>query len=977
MEDVSASGGVDELIGRAVELASLEDVLRTRGAAVVSGDAGVGKTRLISALTGRAREAGFRVLLGHCLPFGGGALPYLPISEAFGRLAREDPDAVAPLRAQLPEIERLLPQRRLIGAVADETDRIGSAELFQAVLSALLILAESRPAVLVVEDVHWADTSTLDLLGFLLARTLGDDVAVVVTYRSDDLHRRHPLRPVVNEWGRLPGVVRSSVPPLSDDSMRSLVQQRHAEPMTERAIERVLRRAGGNAFFAEQLLVSFDDGESVPAELADLLLARVERLSGPARLVVRITAVAGRTVSHPSLRELTGLEDTELDQALREAVDAHVLARSSANSFGFRHALLAEAVYDDLLPGERVRLHRQFADALGRTTVVGTDADLARHARAALDLPLAFEAGVRAGQEAMYIGAPAEALSHYEVALELAARVAASDEQLVQVSLGAADAAAAAGHQFRAVHLLQDVLPSLPGDGDGDKLLRAEVLVAMSRHALPLDVAEDYFEISGEALRLVAADPSTALRGRALAVHARFAHSRGRIDDAIRHAGEARAIALELQLPDLAADAATTLAGLEQRTADPQRAVALLEASVAEAAASGDVSTSLRSLHSLGTLHYDLGELAPARSAFERVVQRGREAGQPWSSYPADALRMTVQIDYVTGHWDDALLTADSPTAPPLALALLRSAAMAVRAGRGEPDLEAVLEELRAWWSTDGMVVLLSGASGFEALGQDGRLDDALDLHDEMVAVIGELWQNPWFQARIRLHSLALGMLADAAGSASLSRRDALLHRGEALRADIDEVREKGLLPRMTHGPEGRAWLRRGTAEWRRLQWRCGRSLDPQELVEAWQNTVEAFTYGGSGQGHVFEHARSQARLAAARQATGDQSGAQLDADAARSTARSLGAVPLLSELRALSLHRPAAHPNTGPARLTSREQQVLMLVSAGRSNREIARTLFISDKTVSVHVSNILAKLGAAGRTEASAIARRDGLLT
>ncbi len=970
----------EAIIGRELELAALRRIVDTGGAALVAGDAGVGKTRLITELIDTVGDQDVQLLIGHCVHFGGDSLPYLPISEAFGRLARTDPELVDGLRRDYPALDRLLPRQRLIGSLPESSERTESAELFEAVLGALLTLGERSTVLLVLEDVHWADSSTRDLMGFLLSRTIGENVRAVVTYRSDDLHRRHPLRPVVLEWARWPGVTRLTVAPLTDESMRTLVRQRHGQPLSDEAVQRILERAGGNPFFAEQLLAEYDDSDQLPADLADLLLVRLERLSPDAAAVVKVASVGGRRVSHEMLREITGLPADQLDTALRAAVDAYVLTRSDGDLFAFRHALLAEAVYDDLLPGERTRLHGAFVSALSERRIVGTDADLARHARGAVDLPTAYRAGRRAGAEAMRVGAPAEAMRHFESALELAGRVDADECERVSLTVDAADAASAAGHYYRAVNLLSDAVQNRPDDLPAAQ--QAELLLGLAKHAVPLDteVTLDLPAISEQALELAIADPPNELHARALATRARVLHRLAHNDEAIRLATEARAVALGLRLVDVAADASTTLAKIEQRGADPVRAVHLLEDSVAEAVASGDLAAQLRSLHSLAILRYDRGELVAARHAGWQAVQLGTDAGQPWAVYPADARLITAQAEYVSGNWDRVLeiCAAEGQFPPAFAEACLRAEAMAVGAGRGDPKVTTELDELRPWWRADGMIGVLSGAAAIDAFGTLGRVDQALRCLDDVVVAVGQIWRNEWFMARMRLHALALGVLADAAEHASAADRAGFLDRGAKLHADIARVVKRGEKNNGGMGPEGTAWLARADAEWLRLRWRSGEEVKPDELVAAWQAAVDGFGYGqADGAGHVFEQARSRARLAMALQAASDQPGAQRAADEAREVAHRLGAQPLLAELRRLG--GGGAARRAGPAAevtLTAREQQVLRLVSEGRSNREIARTLFISDKTVSVHVSNILAKLNAAGRTEAAAIANRRGLL-
>ena len=358
------------------------------------------------------------MVVGHCLDFGDSTLPYLPFSEVFGRLAGEQPALAQRVVEAFPAIARLMPGRRLLGE--DAGDRMDRSALFEAVHGALGMLAEQQPVLVLVEDVHWADQSTREMLSFLFARQREVPVAVVASYRTDDLHRRHPLRATAVQWGRLPSVHRLALEPLADGAVRELVRALHPEPLPEAEVRGILRRAEGNAFFIEELVAGVERGGGpLSWDLAELLLVRLDRLDDDARAVVRAAAVAGRRVPHPLLVQVAGLDEPVLDAALRAAVDANVLVPAGSDGYAFRHALLAEAVYDDLLPGERVALHARYVRALESGEVAGTAAELARHARAAHDLPTAVRASIQAGDEAMSVGGPDEASHHLETALEL------------------------------------------------------------------------------------------------------------------------------------------------------------------------------------------------------------------------------------------------------------------------------------------------------------------------------------------------------------------------------------------------------------------------------------------------------------------------------------------------------------------------------------------------------------------------------
>ena len=972
------------LVGRRAELATLQDLVGLRGepggAVLLAGDAGVGKTRLLGELQAAAAGAGWRVLVGHCLDFGGDALPYLPFTEVFGRLAAESPELVDDLVAGAPALARLLPGRRMLTAgTGDRQGAAGRSDLFDAAATAFERLDRAMRVLLVVEDVHWADSSTRDLLTFLMTREVRARSSIVASYRTDDLHRRHPLRAQAAQWSRLPGVARVHLEPLPDPDVRDLVRQLESTDLTAPDVDRIVARADGNPFFTEELVAAATHEAVLPADLADLLLLNLDRLDDTARTVLRAISVAGRRAPHDLLAAVVELAPAELDGALRAAVEHHLLVADGEEGYAFRHALLAEAVYDDLLPGERVAWHRRYADVLRSGRVDGTAAELARHARAANDLATAVSASIQAGDEAMTVGGPAEATRHYESALELlAADTSPERVDVVDLVLRASESAAAAGHGQRAMMLLRDQLAALPPTAD--PVSRALLLTALATNALSDDGPVDALELTTEALRLPPVREPGPLRARVVAVHARANHNHGRDVDAARWAGEAADLARTLHLPAVLADARTTLVRVTRQMA-PEQAERSLRNSVAEARTAGDVGAELRGTHNLGSLLYGLRRLPEARTAFVQAATRAAELRRPWAPYGLEARVMAGIIDYELGDWDEAARRLDTTggSPPPLARALLTAAGLAVDAGRGESGSTGVLAGLRPWWERDGMVAVLGTVAAIDLYGDSGDLPAALAAHDAGVLAVGALWEDPDFEGRVRLSALALGQLCAAAARSGSADRAALAASGRPLLAAARRAAAAVSDP----GLETQAWSVRAEAEALRLRWLTGdghagssdgspAQVGLEELVQAWAASCAAFTWSG----HVFELARSRARLAAVLQAVGRSAEAAEPARLAREVARRLGARPLLAELRLVG-GADTAPPRTGEDHLTSREREVLALVAQGRSNREIAQVLYISPKTVSVHVSNVLAKLPAAGRTEAVAVARRRGLLS
>jgi len=972
-------GDVRTLIGREDELDELATAIGVRSggspqrAVLLSGDAGVGKTRLLTELRDVAFDTGWQVVAGHCLDFGDSALPYLPFSEVMGRLATSDPVLLDDLAAKRPVLRALQPGRRTMqGSEQDTSAAVGRGDLFDAVHALFDAVASSTPLLLVLEDVHWADTSTRDLVRFLFSRPFENQVAIVASYRSDDLHRRHPLRTAAAEWSRMPGVVRMQLEPLGPGAVRSLVKQLHPAPLRESEMAGIVARAEGNAFFVEELVgAATIDGRLVPDDLAELLLVRLDRLGATAQQVVRAASVSGRRVAHSLLAEVAGVGPGELEAALREAVELNILVPTSSDFYRFRHALLAEAVYGDLLPGERVRMHAAYVEVLASGRANGTAAELARHARAAHDLGTAVDASIRAGDEAMSVGGPDEAADHFQTALELLADPTARTEVVVDLGyLGhrVSDALIASGRPGRAIQVVREVLEGLAEDWPAEQ--RGRLLVAMATAVMVDETRLDPLEFTEEALRLVPDEPSR-LRATVLAAHARAHAFNDNIDQAREYGAEALTLAETQDLPRLATDVITTLAGLGAKGSEDVRSG--LEEAVRRAQETGAAGAELRSLYLLGRWHQDRAAFAPAVEMFVRAYEVAVAVGQPWAPFAFDSRLLHAQIATITGDYDEALRLADvSGQAPPaVPETLLAALVVTVKAVRGDQSAQAVLPQLQGHWRKDGLIPITVGPAAIELYALEFDVDAIIAEHDRVVEAVTALWRE-FFHARVRLGAVTLGALACCAAVLPAVDRERIAT--EAARIVEGSRRTLTLqAEEATHwGPEGVAWAARLTAEYLRLRWLLG--VDPpgeQELIDSWTRALESF----EEYGHRYEVARCQARLAAVLQAAGDPAQARVYADLARTEAKRIGAEPLLAELRTLGANS-RARAGASNETLTARENEILGLVAQGRSNGEIGKQLFIATKTVSVHVSNILAKLGASTRTEAAAIAQRRGLL-
>jgi DNA-binding CsgD family transcriptional regulator len=973
-----------ELVGRDAELEQLFSTLgisasaTDHSAVLLAGDAGVGKTRLLTELRDRSVAEGWLVQAGHCLDFADSALPYLPFSEITGRIARDLPDLFDRVAERHPALLRLLPGQRMLSQATDpESIPADQAALFDAVHALAEAAGARQCLLLVVEDLHWADQSTRDLMSFLFGRGFESPVALVASYRSDDLHRRHPLRRQVAVWARMTGVERIQVEPLRRADVRRLVQQLHPDPLPEAKVRDIVSRAEGNAFFVEELVgATRSRTDRIPEDLAELLLVRLENLDDPAVTVLRAAAVAGRRVSHAALSAVVGLDPAELDRAVRDAVEGHVLVPSGDDFYQFRHALLAEAVYDDLLPGERTSLHAAYAKALQEGRATGTAAELARHARLAKDYQTALTASLRAGDDARAVGGAEEAAQHYLQALDLWSDTRLPDaQQLTDLDYPrlvglVSDALIAAGHPARALGVVREQLEHLSPDA-GDSV-RGQLLGTLALSLAMTETLDDPLDVTTEAVSLVPDEPTNA-RAKALAVHARMLARAGRFKEGREVAMTALALAERLDMPRLASDIRTTLVGLEKKGGPSESLVEALRSAIAGAVDAGAANTELRALLLLGNHHLDNAEFEAADEAFTRATTRANAAGTPWVPYAAEARWMHAVSLRMQGRWDDALVVLDlsKEVAPPIYEALLTGTRAQILVARGEAQGEVLAHSLRPFWREEGLVATTAGAAELEAAELTGDQTTAGELYRLITETLTSIW-HPLFQARVRLAATTLGAYAQGAARRSASERAADATRVAGLVDDAHAVLERRNETSGTSwGPESRAWEARVEAEL--LRWRWVADIDPpsqRQLVGAWRDAEARFEKFAA----PYELAMVRATLAEILAATGDQAAAETATKAAAEVAVQLGARPLQRRL-GQKIEAPPS-PTGVRVSLTPRESEILALVAQGRTNGEIGRQLFISTKTVSVHVSNILGKLGASGRTEAAAIARRDGLL-
>ncbi len=971
------------MIGRESDLAALRAELEAVAAGgtravVIGGEAGIGKTRLITEFLDQASGSAL-VLLGRCVDLGSDGAPYAPFAAALRRLIElVGLDAV--LEAAGPGAGGLA---ALLPEVADRTAvpaRAGAERLYELVTVLLENLSAERPLVLAIDDIHWADTSTLELLRFVVRMSERGRVLVLLGYRSDEVTRGHPLRAYLAELERTRRVTRWELGRLGRAQVAAQLDVLLGCVPDAATVDQVYRFSEGVPFFVEELagIDGLATGDDLPETLRELLLARYDRLSEPAQRLLRLVSAGGVCVEHDLLEAVFDGTPEALDAAAREAVVAHVLA-ADTTEYTFRNALVREAVHADLLPGERTRFHTRYAEAM-EAAPQRSAIQLSTHWMAAHDLRRAFIASIAGMEEARRSYAYATAAAMGDRALELWERIPDAEElgglsrvdlvartasalrnagdnerALALVSVALADPAAL--EPSRLARLLRDkaqYLTNLNRPG-GIELLR-EALEAVPPASLPVDDALRPQLLAELAARLMlsarfdeAVETTTQAieeLGDARDVRLSIAHNIrgcaliacGEIDRGLAELERARVVADDdtAALLRHAVNTSDALNGLG-RYAD---AVQLAEAGAARARARGVERTSgvILSSNTIEPL-LALGQLARAEALLDPAL-----ALDPPPSFRAHLQHLKLWLtlwrgdvagaDALLRRWRSGLrLQGDLEAQSFLGVARIEAEVALARgdADRAWQEARVVVDAGHRSIPAKDLPVLAAAARALADRAMAGGSDDIRGAADDVAIALGRL--ADWPTAAVWGPMVA----------AELATARAAVAAAEGAAADL--AARAG-----TPGEHGRDDARAAFAD----------------AVAAWRVAVEATT---SPLAPAHLHPYALARSARVALAAGDRPAADRQAAEAVSAADALGYGLVSAAAAALTAPRGQRAPAgvSGPgAPLTEREEQVLALIEQGLSNKQIGERLFISAKTASVHVSSILRKVGASSRTEA-----------
>jgi predicted ATPase/DNA-binding CsgD family transcriptional regulator len=973
----------DQFVGRASELRELESAARASAAGrpaliLLGGDSGVGKTRLIRELERQLAADDVLVLRGEAVEQEDGDLPYAPLTGALRPLARTADPALAELsRGSRAQLAALLPGLDDTAGPGGSLESSAQVRLFEALLDLLSILSERQPVALFLEDLHWADRSTRTFVSFLARSVRQERLLVVLTYRSDELHRRHPLRPLLSELARLELVRRIDLEPFSRVEVAEILTDILGADPDEALIDRLYQRSEGNPLYAEELLAAGLDGRGAPPDsLRDAFMLRIERLSADAQRAARTIAV-GRRLEEEVIAEATEMDPAAVQAALHEAVAEHVLVPGDDGRLRFRHALLREVLYDDLLPGERGELHLTLARALEPRMGHGDEreaelaAAVAGHYASAGDQPAALRASVHAALAARDVHAYGEAAGLAERALDLWPRVPGAERQIplsrIDLLRLAASAHRLAGDRERAEVLLTRALEEV--EPDGDVHLHAGLLAQLSRIQWSLNRGLEAVETSERALAMLPAGEPSHERAVLMAWLARTRFLRGRFRDVIPDAEAALVIAVESGDQHTEAEVLNTLGMTQIALGQVDEGVARLKRAI-------DIARELDDPDNLGSGYSNLADSLSLVGQTQEALDTAREGLAALSHRVArmhDWLELTVaQLAFEAGEWEVMRAHLHASGAPGDRWSIFRFMVEA-EVALGQGDLELADQRLRQ------AEPVVASSTEPQWIGWFGALEGELrrrryDLLGARAAVehaLGRLEVCTDDVMRIaRASAVGARVEADIARRAHDLReradeRDALARLRIHL-SRLDAAAQEG-------GPVEAAWQAVGKAELALARGRNSAALW-RKATDRWEAIARP-----------YHAAIMRWREAEAAVEAGERDQAPGPAAEALETARRLGSRWLADEVESLIARArlQQAEPTTdeepapsqeeeAPFGLTPRELQVLALVAEGATNRQIGAALFMAEKTASVHVSRILMKLGVSSRTQAAAVAHR-----
>jgi DNA-binding CsgD family transcriptional regulator/tetratricopeptide (TPR) repeat protein len=943
------------VVGRDDELAVFQRAVARAaegqpGVVLVSGDPGIGKSTLLSEA---ARRTDAQLFLGRCVHVGGDAIPLAPLVDLIRQVQRAS------------EIGPLLSFESLSELATSGARRVGDVLLLT--LALVGELGAEAPVIVGFDDLQWGDPATWDLFEHVARNLVDERVVLVGAYRAEELLRHPDQRRRIAELSRVSGVERVMLDGLDRNAVAVQAAAVLGFPPPRSFVDELVRRGGGNPLFTEQLVAAHLAGEAVPALLSELIEADIASLDPAGRHVLAALATVGRDADPGLLAAVVELDEPTMESAVRAAVDARLLVVDTAtDAYRVRHPLIGEVAYNAALPTERRRLHRAVAGALKAEPSFGlTETDgageLAFHLDRGGDEAAAFEALFAAADSAELI-APATCLAHLERIFELWERYANREHQpqLVPRLWQAADLASATGDNERAVALARRAL-ELGDPPEG----RAWAFERLARFLWSSGLIEESAEMYERAAALLDT-----------------AGEQDEIGASLTYGGLAQAELMFCRFGRAEHWARRALAAAEAHDV-ASRSAALRVLGVVEVL-EGDLDTGLAHSRAAVDAHltphrWALANAMLAMILFEvghtedglSVAQDGATVSQRagfdasfGTFHSGVAARCLVRL----GRWDEAdlvLAGVASLESTPIGAIQLDAAAAPLAARRGRLEAAAELAERLRRHPSDAFSHAIIDAALIDVHLAGKQWDRAVDIASS--ALSPKPNTDPRSVARFTA-GLVIGTVERTLDL--LARREMV--DLDAVVLDLGQRISVARADPSSASPAAVADIALAEAMVTRLQ-----GGDSTAFAEA---AVAAERIGD-----VWIAASARLHEAEASTRAGSVAQAADALRAAYDAATALGAEPLVRDIETLarrvriSLDAPTvvALGKADAVRLglTSREAEVLTLVAAGKTNREIGSELFVSEKTASVHVSNILRKLGVSSRVDAAAIAQRVGV--
>lgn len=974
------------MIGRQAHMQELEHYLSLahHGAGqivVVAGDAGIGKTRLLREFANRARSTqNIEVLEGHCYDEDP-KVPYGPfVSAVRSRIRTVGVDTFAQTIAPwLNDLALLLPELGAVSPVSPDVyePQLQKQRLFAAMYHALRPQSEWQCRIVVLEDLHWSDQTSQELIRYLVRSIERDPLLIVGSYRTDELHRRHPLTSLVAHLKRERIYHEVRLVPLSCADLANMLETTLDHTLPHAFVDALYAHTEGNPFFVEEALKSLIehteldrlihwrhgvDRLTVPASVKDNILSRITDLDDATADVLRYAAVVGRNFDFDLLLSLTGLSEVDLLQAVTRLVERQLVEEKDEDEdcYRFRHALTRETVYDDLLGRERRMKHREVLQALEESYHSDDDClveQLAYHSGQARESAKAAHYAQLAGERAIRMHAYREAITHYEAALDFLETDDLAERARLLERL--AECIQPIGDMHRYARYCREAQRCYEQVGNVHKV--ADLHRRLGRMLWDLDDHDAAFEHTWTALALLEHEPPSHELAMVYSGLSQLYMISARAQESVAWGEKALDLAKKLGDVEVETHALNNIGASLIELGDIERGLAYLERSLELALRAGMISDVIRAYGNLSNDLGVLGDYTRAAALLQEGVAFAERVG--WETGVRNLMGQLGWIELELGHWDKAHALLDSTikmsemSDTRCFWAYVSKGELLLRQGYITEAQQFLEDLLSTGESSDRHLLEHALAALARVYLASNNVDQAVQSIDRCIA----MWREHWSKF---FHCSDSDLLCYAI--------DVYVYAGR-----LDQAKELYTLLKASSyvaRPYTQAWLEEVHGLFAASEQRYDAAATHfQQAAERW-NAIAA----------PFDEAQARRRLGENLLQTGDTANheqAWRELSLARSIFERLGAplelaaIDTLMKRCALESAAPPPADTTGPAVLTRREREVIRLLVRGYSNREIASELVISAKTAEVHVSNILGKLGVTSRAQAAAYAVEHGL--